>query len=165
LWNGGFRQANVQFKDEFNRKDIGVRPIIDLYKNVDSLAEVKKENEIIFSLIQTGKMDTTGSINGVFYKILKEGTGKQVSVNDTLVLYYKGQLLNGFVFDQTKDKPATFPLKRLIKGWQMGLPFCREGGKIQLIIPSPLAYSIRNLGVIPPNSTLVFDIEVLEIKK
>jgi len=81
------------------------------------------------------------------------------------VVRYKGQLLNGFVFDETKEKPATFPLKRLIKGWQTGLPFCREGGKIRLIIPSNLAYSIRNLNVIPPNSILVFDIEVVEIKK
>ena len=165
LWNGGFRQSNVQYKDEFNRKETGEKPVIDLYKNVDSLAELKKENEIIFSAIQSGKFDTTGSINGVFYKILKEGTGNLVSINDNLVVHYKGQLLNGFVFDETKEKPATFPLKRLIKGWQIGLPYCREGGKIRLIMPSTLAYSIRNLGVIPPNSILIFDIEVVEIKK
>ena len=81
-----------------------------------------------------------------------------------LFVNYKGQLMNGEVFDQTKDKPATFPLKRLIKGWQMGLPFCRQGGKIRLIIPTSLGYGIRNLGVIPPNSILIFDVEVLEIK-
>ena len=98
------------------------------------------------------------------HKILKEGDGAAVTVNDTLVINYKGQLLNGFVFDQTKDKPATFPLKRLIKGWQIGLPFCKQGGKIRIIIPSALGYSIRNLAVIPPNNVLIFDIEVLAIK-
>ena len=51
------------------------------------------------------------------------------------------------------------------KGWQTGLPFCRQGGKIRLIIPSALAYTTRNLGIIPPNSILIFDVEVLEIKK
>lgn len=164
LWNGGFRSASAQFNDTLNRILTGERPVIDLYKNADSLKEIKKENEIILAAIKEGKLDTTGSINSVYYKILKEGTGKQVALNDTLVVHYKGSLLNGFVFDQSKDKPATFPLKRLIRGWQIGLPFCKQGGKIRLIIPSPLAYSIRNLGVIPPNSVLIFDIEVLEIK-
>jgi hypothetical protein len=165
LWNGGFRQADAKFNEEFGRKGTGEKPVIDLYKNVDSLIEAKKENEIILKAIRDGKMDTTGSVNGVFYKILKEGNGNLVSVDDTLVVHYKGQLLNGFVFDETREKPATFPLKRLIKGWQTGLLFCREGGKIRLIIPSSLAYSIRNLNVISPNSILVFEIEVVEIKK
>ncbi len=164
LWNGGFKSANAQFNDVFNRMATGEKPVIDLYKNADSLTEISKENKQIFTAIQEGKFDTTGSFNGVFYKILKEGNGGFVTVHDTLVVNYKGQLLNGVVFDQTKDKPSVFPLKRLIKGWQIGLPFCRQGGKIRLIIPSTLAYSIRNTGVIPPNSILIFDIEVLEIK-
>lgn len=165
LWNGGFKPANVKFNDELNRTATGEKPIIDLYKNADSLTESQKEHEIILAAIQKGKFDTTGSVNGVYYKILKEGNGNLVSVNDILVVNYKGQLLNGFVFDQTKEKPAVFPLKRLIKGWQIGLPFCRQGGKIRLIIPSALAYSIKNSNTIPPNSILIFDIEVVEIKK
>lgn len=164
LWNGGFRSANAQFNDTLNRILTGERPVIDLYKNADSLKEITKENEIILAAIKEGKFDTTGSTNNVYYKILQEGTGRQVTLNDTLVVRYKGSLLNGFVFDETKKDPATFPLKRLIRGWQIGLPFCKQGGKIRLIIPSPLAYSIRNLSVIPPNSVLIFDIEVLEIK-
>ena len=80
--------------------------------------------------------------------------------------YYKGAVLNGEVFDETKEKPARFPLNRLIRGWQIGLPMCRTGGKIRLIIPSGLAYSIRTRSPkIPPNSVLVFDIEVVEAKK
>jgi hypothetical protein len=165
LWNGGFRPANAQFKDTFNRIASVDRPVIDLYKNADSLKQTTKEHETILAAIKEGKFDTTGSTNGVYYKILQEGSGDFVNPNDTLVLNYKGQLLNGFVFDETKTGPATFPLKRLIRGWQTGLPFCRQGGKIRLIIPSSLGYSIRNLGVIPPNSILLFDIEVLEIKK
>ena len=165
LWNGGFKNADARFNDELNRNASGERPVIDLYKNADSTAEYEKEKKIILEKIKNGLYDTTGSTNGVFYKILQEGTGNFVTLNDTLVVNYKGQLLNGFVFDQTKDKPAVFPLKRLIRGWQAGLPFCRQGGKIRLIIPSALAYSIRSLGTIPPNSILIFDVEVLEIKK
>ena len=97
---------------------------------------------------------------------MKEGTGKQVSVNDTVVAYYKGYLLkDGSVFDETKDKPAIFPLNRLIKGWQIGVPLCKVGGKIKLIIPSNLGYSIRTRAAkIPPNSILVFEIEVVDAK-
>jgi FKBP-type peptidyl-prolyl cis-trans isomerase len=74
--------------------------------------------------------------------------------------------MNGEIFDQTKEKPATFPLNRLIKGWQIGLTKCKKGGKMRLIIPSALAYSIRaRAEKIPPNSILLFDIEVLDIKK
>ena len=104
--------------------------------------------------------------DGVYYSILKEGTGRQVSVNDTVTIFYKGYLFNdGSVFDETKDKPATFPLKRLIMGWQIGVPLCKVGGKIKIIIPSNLGYSIRTRAAkIPPNSILVFEIEVVDAK-
>jgi FKBP-type peptidyl-prolyl cis-trans isomerase len=82
-------------------------------------------------------------------------------------VHYKGWLYsNGNVFDETKEKPATFPLSRLIKGWQTGLIECRVGGKIRLFIPSGSAYGIRTFSPnIPPNSILVFDVEVLEVKE
>ena len=98
---------------------------------------------------------------------MQDGTGDFVAVTDTVTVYYKGWLLkDGVVFDQTKEKPATFPLSRLIKGWQVGLPRCRVGGKIRLFISSGLAYSVRSRSKdIPPNSVLVFEIEVVEAKK
>lgn len=165
LWNGGFTNIDTKFGDLYNRKPTTGKPIIDFYKNVDSLIIANKQQQEIISAIQKGSIDTTGRLQGLFYKIIKEGNGATVSINDTLIVNYKGQLLNGFVFDENKDKPVTFPLKRLIKGWQIGLPLCKQGGKIRLIIPSSLAYSIRNSAKIPPNSVLIFDIEVLEIKK
>ena len=104
---------------------------------------------------------------GMYYQILEEGKGDLVSLNDTVTVFYKGSILkDGYVFNETKDEPATFPLNRLIKGWQLGLPLCRVGGKIKLVIPSGLAYSIRSRASdIPPNSILVFDITVKEVKK
>ncbi|WP_460557498.1 DUF3472 domain-containing protein [Ferruginibacter profundus] len=165
LWNGGFKPTKTTFGDLYNRAALNQKPAIDFYKNADSAAETVKETAAILNAIQARTIDTTGSKNGIYYKLLREGEGPLVTINDTLVVRYKGQLMNGEVFDETKDEPATFSLKRLIKGWQIGLPFCRQGGKIRLIIPSSLAYSIRNLGIIPPNSPLIFDVEVVEIRR
>ncbi len=165
LGNGGFKKANVKYADTFSRNPTQVAPVIDLYKNADSAVQTAKEKQAIFAAIAAGKLDTTGSVNGVYYKILKEGTGRNVLLSDTVVAFYNGSILNGEIFDQTKAEPATFPLARLIKGWQIAVPMCKVGGTIRLIIPSAIAYSIRTRSAkIPPNSILVFDIEVVSVK-
>ncbi|MES2005262.1 MAG: DUF3472 domain-containing protein [Bacteroidota bacterium] len=167
LWNGGFQKANAAYGDLFTRPAGNQRPQIDWTKNADSAAQAILDKKMILDAVSNKTIDTTGSKDGVYYQILKEGTGDQVSVNDTVVAYYKGSLLSdGSIFDQTKDKPATFPLKRLIKGWQVAVPMCKVGGKIRIFIPSALAYTIRTRSkAIPPNSVLVFDIEVVSVKK
>ena len=169
LLNGGF-DNNVKIGklgEQFSRLANKQRPVIDVTKNIDSVIELKKEIAEIYKSVADKKIDTSGSVNGVYYQILKEGNGENVLVNDTVTVYYRGSLLSdGSIFDQTKDeKPATFSLSRVIKGWQIGLSKCKVGGKIRLIIPSALAYSIRTRSAaIPPNSILVFDIEVLKVK-
>ena len=166
MWNGGFQTADAKAGDIFLRKPQGRHPEIDLYRNADSLQQAVAEQQLIFNNIGPGKMDTTGSIDGIFYKIIAEGNGKQVLLTDTITAFYKGALLNGTVFDETKDHPASFPLNRLIKGWQLALPLIKEGGKIRLILPSAKAYGIRSRSPkIPPNSVLVFDIEVKSVKR
>ena len=166
LWNGGFEKSTAVYGQLFNRAATNLKPVIDWTRNADSAAQAKKDKALIDESVRTKKIDTTGSIDGVFYQILKEGTGQQVAVTDTVTVFYKGILLSdGSVFDQTKDKPATFPLNRLIKGWQIAVPKCRVGGTIRIVIPSGLAYTIRSRSkAIPPNSVLVFDIEVLAAK-
>ena len=108
------------------------------------------------------------SVSGadIYYHIVRQGTGKNIKVTDTVTVYYKGSLLsNGAIFDQTKEKPASFPLNRLIKGWQLAVPKINVGGKITIYIPSGQAYGIRTRSKdIPVNSVLVFDIEVLEAR-
>lgn len=166
LWNGGFQNSDAGYGDIILRKAIAQNPVIDLYRHTDSAAQVLTDKQLIFEAVAAGKLDTSGSKEGVYYKILKDGNGGNVLVSDTVVAYYKGTLLNGESFDGTKEKPATFPLNRLIKGWQIGVPLCKVGGKIRLIIPSGLAYSIRTRSSkIPPNSILLFDIEVVEVKR
>jgi len=136
-------------------------PVVNLFSHVDSLEQLEIDKKLIIAANTDVK-----NIDGIYYTILKEGNGRQVSVNDTVTIYYKGNLLkDGSIFDQTKEKPAIFPLKRLIMGWQIGVPLCKIGGKIKIIIPSNLGYSIRTRAAkIPPNSVLVFEIEVVDAK-
>ena len=143
-----------------------VLPVVNLLSQIDSLEQLQIDNQLIMQAIAENKTDAKQNHEGIYYAIMKEGSGRQVSINDTVVVYYKGYLFNdGSVFDETKDKPATFPLKRLITGWQVGVPLCRVGGKIKLVIPSVFAYSIRTRAAkIPPNSILVFEVEVLDAK-
>lgn len=164
LRNGGFKESNVQFGDVFERVETKQRPVIDWFKNVDSLAQSVKDNLLIQNYIQSNKWKPTGIKDGVYYEILKEGSGDLVKISDTVSVFYKGSLLaDGTLFDQTKEKPATFPLNRLIKGWQIGLPLCKVGGSIRVVIPSAMAYTIRSRSkLIPPNSVLIFDIDVVK---
>lgn len=141
-------------------------PLINLFGNVDSVLQMQKEIKLIENAIAAGTTDVKENVENVYYKMIQEGTGAPVTINDTVTVHYKGYLFaDGLVFDQSKEKPATFPLKRLIRGWQIGIPLCRVGGKIKLVIPSALAYSVRTRAAkIPPNSILVFEIEVLDTK-
>jgi FKBP-type peptidyl-prolyl cis-trans isomerase len=165
LSNGGFIKGTAKIDSTYSRPLAKQSPVAGLYKNADSAIETAREKQAIFEAIASGKLDTTGSKDGVYYKILAEGNGRHVMVSDTVVAFYKGSILNGGIFDQTEKDPATFPLSRLIRGWQTGVPMCKTGGKIRLIIPSALAYSIRTRSPkIPPNSILVFDIEVVGVK-
>jgi hypothetical protein len=98
----------------FNRTPTNQRPNIDVTKHVDSAEQYSIDMKLMAKAVADKKIDTTASVNGVYYKILKEGTGAFVNVSDTVTCYYKGSLLSdGSQFDATKEnKPATFPLKR-----------------------------------------------------
>jgi FKBP-type peptidyl-prolyl cis-trans isomerase len=164
LWHGGFKNATANYGQTFNRPARQNKPVIDFTKDADSLSLAQKDIAQINAAITARAIDTSGIVGGVYYQILKEGTGSFVNVTDTVTVFYKGTLLkDGSIFDQTKDKPARFPLQRLIKGWQIGVPKCRVGGTIKIIIPAGIAYGMRTRSkAIPPNSVLVFEIEVLK---
>lgn len=139
-------------------------PSLRQMSNIDSLAQQQMEEELLRSKLPK---DSIVYEEGMFYQTIKEGKGRLVKVTDTLTVHYKGSLYSdGSIFDQTRDKPATFPLERLIKGWQLGLVHCKVGGKMRLYLPSGSAYGIRTRSAnIPPNSILVFDVEVLDAKE
>lgn len=106
--------------------------------------------------------------SGLQYRIVTAGQGKQPQGTDTVVVHYRGTLLDGNEFDSSykRNKPATLPLSGVIKGWQEALPLMKEGAKWELFIPPELAYGTRGSGGrIGPNQTLVFEVELLEVKQ
>ncbi|MDH3638774.1 MAG: FKBP-type peptidyl-prolyl cis-trans isomerase [Gammaproteobacteria bacterium] len=114
-----------------------------------------------------GKPDVIQTASGLQYKVLKEGSGKQPTESDTVVVHYRGTLLNGDEFDSSysREQPATLPLNGVIKGWQEALPQMSVGAKWELYIPPDLAYGERGAGSrIGPNQALIFEVELLEVK-
>lgn len=172
----GSQQLSAQFNQAWLQRNNGSwknllsestpTPVINPMNNLDSTAQAAADDKYIQQLIKEKKTDAVQQYESVYYTFLKEGTGRQVKVTDTVTVFYKGYLMSdGSVFDQTKEKPATFPLNRLIKGWQIGVPLLKVGGKIKIIIPSGIAYSIRTRAAkIPPNNILVFEVEVIDVK-
>ncbi|QJC33801.1 FKBP-type peptidyl-prolyl cis-trans isomerase [Enterobacteriaceae endosymbiont of Donacia provostii] len=104
--------------------------------------------------------------SGLVYKIHKLGYGKKITNNNQIVVIkYTGKLIDGTEFDSTeKNKPLFISLKQVIDGWKEGLKYIRQGGKITLIIPPKLAYGSEIISGIPSNSTLKFEIELLDVK-
>jgi len=112
---------------------------------------------------QRDGVETTDS--GLQYEVITEGTGKSPKAVDTVKVHYKGTLINGEQFDSSYDRgePTSFPLNRVISGWTEGLQLMKEGAKYRFFIPSEIAYGARAAGSIPPHSTLIFDVELLEV--
>lgn len=105
--------------------------------------------------------------SGLKYEILVEGSGPRPGPTDTVKVHYHGTTLDGEVFDSTLDRgrPTMFPLNRVIKGWREGLQLMSVGSKYRFTVPPELAYGERGAGdKIGPNETLVFEIELLEVK-
>jgi FKBP-type peptidyl-prolyl cis-trans isomerase FklB len=106
--------------------------------------------------------------SGLQYKVITEGKGPQPKESDTVKVHYRGTLLDGTEFDSSykRNEPAVFPLKGVIKGWTEALQLMKVGSKYQIFLPSSLAYGENGAGqAIGPNSTLIFEVELLGIEK
>ncbi|MDE7153890.1 MAG: FKBP-type peptidyl-prolyl cis-trans isomerase [Muribaculaceae bacterium] len=130
------------------------------------MGEVNKAAGEAF-LAENGKrpeVKTTAS--GLQYEVLEEGTGAQPTADDAVEVHYTGKLIDGTVFDSSVERgvPATFGVTQVIPGWVEALQLMKVGAKWRLFIPSQLAYGPQGAGnVIGPNSTLIFDVELLKI--
>jgi FKBP-type peptidyl-prolyl cis-trans isomerase FklB len=119
-----------------------------------------------FLAINKNKPGVTTLPSGLQYEVLKKGEGKVPAASDQVKVHYTGTLIDGTVFDSSVQRgtPATFGVTQVIKGWVEALQMMPEGSKWKLYIPSDLAYGQSGAGQhIEPNSTLIFDVELLEI--
>ena len=168
-------------KDGFN----GQQPKLTM----DEMKQVINDFQVAMQKEQQAKINQMGSTNkkagedflaknkkekgvktlasGLQYKIIKAGAGASPKASDTVVTHYRGNLIDGKVFDSSykRGQPATFPVNGVIKGWTEALQKMKVGGKWKLFIPADLAYGEKGPASIGPNSVLIFEIELLEIKK
>jgi len=148
----GALQTDVRKKQEEKQKE---------------LAETNKKEGDEFLAANKIKQGVVTLPSGLQYKILQEGTGPKPAADDTVTVNYRGTLVNGTEFDSSfkRGQPASFPVGGIIKGWNEGLQLMPAGSKWQLFIPPDLAYGPRGAGpTIGPNSTLVFEIELLSVQ-
>lgn len=156
---------NEEFSSQFKYNLSNFERILNDYigKNMayKTAVDKKKEKDFLAENAKKPGVDTTAS--GLQYTIIAQGAEYKVQPQDTVVVNYKGELLDGTVFDQNDG--VEFAADRVISGWTEGLGLIGEGGKIKLYIPSELGYGERGSYAIPPHSTLIFDIEIVEVKQ
>ncbi len=178
--NPGFdiKSFNMAMEDALNGKDPKlseeeIRATVQAVqqKNIANMkAAAEKNLKAGETYLEANKkkegVKTTSS--GLQYQIIKEGSGKKPTSNDSVTVHYRGTLINGEEFDSSysRNKPSTFPVGGVVQGWQEALPMMKEGAKWEIIVPASLAYGTRgappNIG---PNETLIFEIELLSIAK
>ena len=136
-------------------------------QRMEAQAEKNKKEGDKFLADNKSKDGVVTLPSGLQYKILKAGTGKKPSADQTVSVNYRGTLVDGTEFDNSykRGEPATFPVNGVIKGWTEALQLMPAGSKWILYIPPTLGYGQHGAGsVIPPNATLIFEVELLEVK-
>ena len=124
--------------------------------DLDKIQEYLEENNLTAEVTE----------DGIYYIVEESGFGAKPNLASTVTVHYEGFLLDGSKFDSSLDRgqPAEFPLTNVIRGWQLGIPLFREGGRGTLIIPSQLAYGSEARTGIPRNSVLLFNISLIQVE-
>ena len=160
LLMAGMASCGSNSSSSSNGEDTTVIDVPQFPDNKTLGREFLEENAKNDSVVQTA--------SGLQYMIIKEGTGAKPGPEDEVTVHYTGKLIDGTVFDSSVERgePATFPLNRVIPGWTEGLQLMSEGSEYRFFIPSELGYGEKGSGdQIPPNSVLIFDVQLIKIAK
>lgn len=126
--------------------------------------QAETDDELIRKYLAENNLEATRTASGLYYLVQEQGSGPFPTMSSRVRVVYKGYLLDGTVFDETDPAGLEFDMAGLIRGWQEGLTFFREGGRGKLFVPSHLGYGAQQVGNIPPNSVLIFDIFLLKVR-
>ena len=140
----------------------------ELQKKQQTKAAEAKSSSDTFLAENAKKPGVKATPSGLQYLITQEGTGKSPAADSVVKVHYTGKLVDGTVFDSSvaRGQPIEFPLNQVVAGWTEGLQLLKEGGKATLFIPAHLGYGEQGVpGTIPPNSTLIFDVELIQVVK
>ena len=148
----------MAFEQDLQKKEI---------ERLKQLAEKNKKEGAEFLAANKAKEGVKTLSSGLQYKVLAEGNGTQPKPTDQVTVNYRGTFLDGTEFDSSykRGEPITFPVNGVIKAWSEALPLMKTGAKWQLFVPAELAYGEKGAGrAIGPNSTLIFEVELVGIK-
>lgn len=161
----GVRDARDHKPNAYNDQQVK-EAIVNYQKELQGKLNSLQEKNKIFLAENAKKAGVKTTASGLQYEIIKQGTGKQATANSTVQVNYEGKLVDGTVFDSsyTRGQPAEFPLSGTIPGWIEGIPLLKEGGSIMLYVPAKLAYGEQENQAIPPNSVLIFKVDLLAVK-
>ena len=163
------RGANPTLSQEEIQKtlsDLQKRVMTAQQKDLKGKADKNLADSKVFMEENKKKEGVKTLPSGLQYKILAEGSGKTPKATDEITVNYKGSLVDGSEFDNSYKRgvPASFRLDKVIRGWTEALQLMKEGSKWQLFIPPELGYGERGAGPVPPNSALIFEVELISVK-
>ena len=158
--------SSGQDSDTDETQDPAVPPTIEERETMPADVAAYKAENLAFLEENAAREGVTATDSGLQYKSLAEGDGATPELQDFVVVHYEGRLIDGTVFDSSRKRgePATFPRQGLISGWVEALGLMRAGDRWELTVPADMAYGANERPSIPAHSTLIFDIELIEVK-
>jgi FKBP-type peptidyl-prolyl cis-trans isomerase len=173
VYTAGIRDALSGAKPQLSQEEVN-KTVLEIQSRVMA-AQQKEMQEMADKNLSEGKIFLEANkkkegvktlSSGLQVKVLAEGSGKTPKAADEVTVNYRGTLTDGTEFDSSyrRGKPLTMKVNGVIRGWSEALQLMREGSRWQLFIPPDLAYGERGMGRIPPNSTLIFEVELISVK-
>jgi FKBP-type peptidyl-prolyl cis-trans isomerase FkpA len=129
-----------------------------------SVDQEKNDKETIHKYLSDHHIIADSTTSGLYYAIKDSGVGSNPNGRSYVTVYYKGYFTDSTVFDQTNGTTRSFFLNQVIPAWTIGVPLIKKGGKISLFVPSSLGYGSHGSGAVPPNTVILFDIELVNFQ-